>query len=228
MRRSASNSGSVREVASADLDCTRDRLLDVAGEEFAASGYEKATIRDIVARAKANIAAVNYHFGGKQQLYRAAMQHGIDVSSKLYPLDEALVDARTPKHRLHAFVRMFLRRILAGGKPAWHGRLMAREMAEPTGALEELARNTMRPFIDTLQEIVREIVGDHLSQLQLERCVMSVIAQCVFFNHARPVLEVMYPDHMREPMDVDGIAEHVAQFSYAGLKALASEKTKHA
>ena len=52
-------------------DATKDRLLEAAGEEFAEKGFECARIRAICERAQANIAAVNYHFGDKEQLYVA-------------------------------------------------------------------------------------------------------------------------------------------------------------
>ena len=50
-------------------DTTKAKLLEAAGEEFADKGFEKATIRGICELAGANIAAVNYHFGDKEQLY---------------------------------------------------------------------------------------------------------------------------------------------------------------
>jgi AcrR family transcriptional regulator len=44
---------------------TRERLLEAAGHVFAEHGYHATTVREIVKRSGANIAAVNYHFGGK-------------------------------------------------------------------------------------------------------------------------------------------------------------------
>ena len=54
-------------------DDTKTRLLEAAGEEFAEKGFEGATIRAIIEKAKANIAAVNYHFGDKERLYVQAV-----------------------------------------------------------------------------------------------------------------------------------------------------------
>src|SRR6516164_2523355 len=59
----------------ASADEPRQRLLEAAGEIFAAKGFEGATVRDICKRAGANIAAVNYYFRDKERLYIEAVKH---------------------------------------------------------------------------------------------------------------------------------------------------------
>ncbi|MBA2320529.1 MAG: TetR family transcriptional regulator [Deltaproteobacteria bacterium] len=55
-------------------DDTPERILGVAREVFALQGYEGATTRHIAAAARANIATIAYHFGGKEGLYRAVLE----------------------------------------------------------------------------------------------------------------------------------------------------------
>src|SRR6266511_5549579 len=117
---------------------TREQLLEVAGEVFAAVGFHKATVREISQRAGANIAAVNYHFGDKESLYAAVLKESFRLAMRKYPPDLGLTPIATPAVRLKAFVRSFLLRIFSGGPEARHGRLMLREMIEPTRALDEL------------------------------------------------------------------------------------------
>ena len=66
-----------RTVA-ADLE-TRDRLLKAAEQLFAERGFKNVTVRDICRVARANVAAVNYHFGDKMGLYREVLQIAIDA-----------------------------------------------------------------------------------------------------------------------------------------------------
>ncbi len=53
---------------------TKERISSAALTVFSETGYHRATIREIVYRAGANIAAVNYHFGGKESLYLSVLR----------------------------------------------------------------------------------------------------------------------------------------------------------
>lgn len=69
---------------------TQDRLLDAAETLFAERGFTATSLRDITALAQANLAAVNYHFGGKDGLLEAVF------SRRLQPVNRerlALLDA---------------------------------------------------------------------------------------------------------------------------------------
>ena len=58
---------------------TRERLLKAAAQLFADRGFKKVTVRDICRAARANVAAVNYHFGDKSGLYREVLQLAIET-----------------------------------------------------------------------------------------------------------------------------------------------------
>src|SRR5207244_282452 len=111
---------------------TKRRLIEAAGEVFADVGFERATIKDITDRAGASVAAVNYHFSDKQELYYQTVQHahraGIDAIRTLIDGDRS----QAPAERLHAFVHTFLRLALDPERPAWESLLINREMRDPT------------------------------------------------------------------------------------------------
>src|SRR5580765_6236376 len=117
---------------------TRERLLEAGGAVFSEAGFRAATVRDIVTRAGANLAAVNYHFGDKKGLYAAVLQHYAGEALAKHPPHGGLDSDAGPEKQLHAFVRAFLLRILDPGHQAVYGRMMAREMIEPTAALDRI------------------------------------------------------------------------------------------
>lgn len=203
---------------------TRQRLLEAAGEVFAEHGFHNATVRDICQRAEANVAAVNYHFGDKDRLYAAVLRYAHLCALEKYPLDLGLKSHATAEQQLHAFVRSFLLRIFDVGRPAWHGKLMSREMIEPTPALDALVEEEIRPNAERLQAIVSALLGRHVTQELLRLCTMSIVSQCVFYHHARPVINRLNPEMKYGPKEIDRLADHITQFSLAALKHLAAGK----
>ena len=197
---------------------TRQRLLEAAGEVFAEYGFRKATVREICKRANANIAAVNYHFRDKDGLYSAVLQYAHQCASKKYPPDLGLDSDATAKQQLFAFARSFLLRIFDNGRLAWHGKLMAREMIEPTRALDALVENEIRPFANRLELIVRKLLDVRASDKLVCLCARSIVAQCVFYHHARPVINRLYPNQKYDPEEIEQLAKHITRFSLGALK----------
>ena len=58
-------------------EITRDRILKAAERLFAEHGYDDTSVRAIVAKARVNQAAINYHFAGKDGLYREVLRAAI-------------------------------------------------------------------------------------------------------------------------------------------------------
>src|SRR5262245_12146367 len=136
--------------------CTRTRLLEAAGEVFAERGFRDATVREICTRAGANIAAVNYYFRGKEGLYAQVVDYAQSCMRQAYPLH---IDSGAPaEDRLVQFIRAFLWRVLDDARPAWHTKLMSREMVEPTAALDRVVANTIRPTFLALSQILAELL----------------------------------------------------------------------
>lgn len=205
------------------ITATRQRLLDAAGEVFAARGFRATTVREICQRARANLAAVNYHFGDKERLYAAVLQYTFRCAVEKYPLDLGLGMEATVEERLRAFIRSHLFSFLDDGLPAWHGKLIAREMAEPTRALQAVVEQMIRPEAELLMSIVRDVLGHNASQQQVWQCTASIIGQCLFYQHARPVITQLHPEQTFTPEAVEQLVEHITQFSLSALRQLTQQ-----
>ncbi|HEX7901126.1 MAG TPA: CerR family C-terminal domain-containing protein [Planctomycetota bacterium] len=189
------------------LKATRERILDAGADVFAEKGFREATIRDIVSRAKVNLAAVNYHFRDKKKLYAEVLEREMRAVHAKHPID----GQSTPEGRLRAFIDGFLRRVTDRDSRA--GRLMAREMIEPTAALDRLAERVIRPIYEGLVALTREIRG--MSRPNAELAAKSVLGQMLFYKHCAPVVERI---DGRLPR-IEVLAEHILRFSLGGIRA---------
>jgi AcrR family transcriptional regulator len=204
---------------------TRRQLLEAAGAVFAEFGFRNATVREICRRAGANVAAVNYHFGDKETLYTEVLRyaHG-KALAKYPPLLDVAGDA-PPEQRLHAFIQSLLLRIFDHGPDSWHGKLMSREMIEPTAALDSLVEERMRPMANLLQGIVAGVLKCPRNDERVRLYAFSVVSQCVFYHHCGPVVSRLFPK--QPPLNQAGIerlANHITRFSLAAMKHLPKKK----
>ena len=68
---------------------TKDRILDTAEALFMEHGFEATSLRAITAAATVNLAAVNYHFGSKEELFQAVLTRRLD------PMNQERLDLLT-------------------------------------------------------------------------------------------------------------------------------------
>jgi AcrR family transcriptional regulator len=198
---------------------TREALLHAAGEVFAEVGFHTATIRDICRRAGANVAAVNYHFGDKESLYLAVLRHAQKETARRLPFDRGLARDADPESRLRAFVRSLLARLLEPGPHAWLAKLLSREMMEPTHGLDLMVHEHIRPMADQLRAILHAILGESVDDDRLRLAGFSVVSQCLFYHHCRPVICRLYPEASPGPDAIESLTEHITRFSLAGLRS---------
>jgi AcrR family transcriptional regulator len=196
-------------------DLTKARLLEAAGEEFADKGYELARVRAICDRAGANLAAINYHFGAKEQLYMEVLREAHKCG--LERQEELTATGASSAQRLRGFIRHFLERVLAMNRPEdWQHRVMLREMLAPTPFSEVLVREGIRPRFERLKSLMREICPE-ADDRRLNVLVFSVIGQCLHYKLARRITERLIGEEGYQALDLDYLSDHIASFCLAAL-----------
>ena len=106
---------------------TRQRLIESATRLFAERGFAKVTVREICKAARANVAAVNYHFGGKNGLYQEIVQSAIRTMHGTTQEIQKAGEGRAADEQLRIFVRIFLARVVQA-RDGWIHRFMAHEL----------------------------------------------------------------------------------------------------
>jgi TetR/AcrR family transcriptional regulator, regulator of cefoperazone and chloramphenicol sensitivity len=203
-----------------DVD-TRERLLKAAERLFAERGFKKVTIRDICRAARANVAAVNYHFGDKKGLYREVLQTGIDVVRSTTDAGRQAGEGCPPEEKLRRYFSVFLLRALTPGHENLH-HLIQREIDDPTSALDAFVEEAVRPRVDYIASIVAEMTGRDKRDPVTLRCVGSVLSQALLYvRHKNPIAERLGYSFRGTPAEIDEAARHIARFSAAGIRAVA-------
>jgi AcrR family transcriptional regulator len=205
---------------------TQKSLLAAASEVFGEKGYRDATIAEICERAGANVAGVNYHFGDKETLYKEAWRHSFFESMKAHPPDGGVSDGAPPEERLQGSVAALLCRIADEGNGEFL--IVQKELANPTGLLNEVMQKELRPLQERMESLVRELLGPRASDMQVRFCVISIISQCI-----NPMVAISGRKEKREDKgglpgvdDIEAYSNHVVKFSLAGIRAIREEAEK--
>ncbi len=198
------------------MENTRQRLIDTAGQIFGEKGYAATTVRDICQAAETNVAAVNYHFGDKRQLYLESVKQACTARAAEIPM-RRWSDDTPPETRLREFIEVMISRMVDYPGPSWHLQLMMREMTAPTEACGELVRDFIRPHFLLLAEILGGLTPADAPAADLHLTAFSIIGQCVYHRLARPVIAELVGAEELGTFTRGRLAEHIANFSLAAL-----------
>jgi AcrR family transcriptional regulator len=204
----------------ADLDATRLRILEAAGPRFASKGFDGTSVREITDAAGVNVAAINYHFRSKDELYVEAVRLAALSCAETTPLPEP-TDALPPEQRLRDFVRVFLTRLRRDDVPEWHRELIMRELAQPRcGATEVFVESFVKPTFTALSAILRDLVPAGVSVEEIHLVGSSIVGQCLHYHHARNVIPLLVGPREYKGYAIERLSEHVWRFSLAAIRGL--------
>ena len=196
---------------------TRDRLLQAACEVFAKKGFADTTVAEICAEAGANIASVNYYFGGKEALYDAVWHRAFELAEAFVPLEGDLPENASLEDYLFQLAHSVLSRTFCEGEGGLFSKLLYREMASPTLALERISQEVFEPQMQRLREAIL-LAYPEAPEMKVLSCVHSIIAQCAFYNFSRPLRDRILAFSNFSANEIEGLARHIARFSVGGIR----------
>jgi len=169
---------------------TRQKLIAAAIRSFGQKGFDGASIRDIAEAAQVNIAGIAYHFGGKEQLYRACLQHITETirSGLGETAAAASAESMSPSQARHALKDRLLAMaefILATPNVAGFVRIVVREQMDPSPAFSILYAEFMEPMHRRLCALWSRITGDEAESEATKLAVFSLLGQILIFRIAR-------------------------------------------
>ncbi|MAX26130.1 MAG: hypothetical protein CMJ19_16665 [Phycisphaeraceae bacterium] len=199
---------------------TRRKLIEAAGEVFAAQGLHAATIKEITTKAGVNTAAINYHFRDKFELYAAVVRYALDdMCNDEFAFKEL---TGTPEEQLQELIHDMFEDTSDPARPSWCTTILAHEFAQPTLALDAVVEELIRPHVDRMDNLIRQILGPQAKDKQVLQAALSVVSQCIHYFYNRELIQRLHPQIFEECTWQD-MAEHIARFSIAGLRDMSSE-----
>lgn len=192
----------------------RQRLLEAAEVIFAAKGFEAASVREICSHAGANIAAINYHFGGKERLYIEAVKNAHACSAGGLP-PPSWPPGTPPAEKLRGFIREVAGRMTEPTRPSAL-QLMMRELSHPSEAAREVVREYIRPMAELLRGILQEL----FPTAEPHRLLMvgfSVIGQCLYYRQNRLLSEIIFSKPEMDALSTAVIVDHITRFTLAAV-----------
>lgn len=199
---------------------TKTQILDVAERLIAENGYSGTTLRNIVGQADVNLAAVNYHFGSKEELFRAVVHRIAEpvVSRQIDMLNQLKRKSSAPtvEELLTAFLIPPLEFVM--GDETYRmvrAQFMGRCRSEPEPiqsiAHGEFSRN-VDPFLDALQ---RALSDQSRSQLywKLDLVVAALIRVQIEAGKPNALLK------SSQPQDIQDTVDNLVKFMAAGMRS---------
>ncbi len=217
-----------KDISNGDTEKqVKDRLLDAAEGLFAEKGFDGTSIREITSQAKCNLAAVNYHFGGKEKLYSEVFRRRMiamrDV--RIASIEEVMSQTDhepTLEELIRAFATAFLEPLLDKSSGRRVLKLMVREMHDPHLPRKMFVEELAAPTLSALGKAMAKLCPG-LDQKKIVLLIMSLIGQLVHVIRLNEMFDL--EDFVGAPAPtLAEMVDHIVEFSTAGIRAMVKEE----
>jgi len=197
-------------------EVTRERIIRAAERLFAEAGYDGTSIRAIVAKAKVNQAAINYHFDGKDGLYREVLRVAFRALTE-HQLEHAEeLKSMSREEALSQFIRRQLQPLLGRDEYSRHMRIFNWETVRPTPVFRKLLSEEAAPFMGLTTELVRRFLPE-ADQRTLTVAAIWLLGQCSVFVRNREQLAGPPVGLELDDSAVDWLAQLLSRWTVQGL-----------
>lgn len=199
---------------------TRAELLRAARSLFAAHGYRDTRTQDVCRAARANIAAVNYHFGGKKELYRAVWDDALDRAVREEAAAGRRLSSDPDRKWLYDYVHACVVSVFDTGAGGTLSRLLANEIADPSPIAAEILSTHVAPRRAELEERLRRLIGPGVSDDQIGCCIFAIHAQFAALATNHVSRKALFRGDRPTPEEAERFAREICAFVIGGIRAL--------
>ncbi len=175
-------------------DSTPQSLVEAGLRLFGLKGYDATSIREIAGEAKANVASIGYHFGGKDGLRRACAEH-VAATIRVFASaafaegpDPSQLNAGEARERLHGFVARVVPFVLTDKRARLMMHFMIREMANPSIAIDIVYGGVVEPTHRRICALWAAVTGEEAESEAVRLAVFGVVGQVFYFRFAQEIV----------------------------------------
>jgi TetR/AcrR family transcriptional regulator, regulator of cefoperazone and chloramphenicol sensitivity len=207
------------------VEGTRDSLIKAAIDVFSAKGFEGGSVREITQAAKANQAAINYHFGGKEGLYREVLKASVQAFAELSPLDMGRLAEMDGPQAVEAFVRTQLKALNRRDQLGRFLRIFTWETLSRSEVFTEFLASEKLPIFGVAELIVRKFLPGTTERNDLWIAIFWLLSQIETFIRPdrleRPPYSLKVDDSF-----VDRLGERLTAMTVAALAAFGADQRR--
>jgi AcrR family transcriptional regulator len=196
---------------------TRNSIITAAVHLLAEKGYQGTSVRDIVAKARVNQAAINYHFKGKDGLYLELLKTAFEKLTEQSGFDPLKLKSLSREEALRSFVHQQLRPLLFRDELSLYIRIFAWEAAHPSKVfLKFMAKNTVA-YLTAAVDIVQRFVPSGTDRRVALCGAIWLMGQCSTFVRNR---ELFAQEPFKITPDspfVDELTDLISRLALGGL-----------
>ncbi len=201
--------------ARSDGDQTRAAIIEAAGSLFGEQGYDRTTNKAICERAQVNMAAINYHFGSRENLYLVVLQEIHQRLLSITMLQELLQQDLPPAEKLRFIFHQLTSYIL--DRQHWALRIWLRELISPSPLWQQLEHENLQPKAEIIAELLSEVTGLPTDSLASQTVLLSTVSPFMALavisgTPSHPLQTLLYTDS-------EQLADQIWRFTMAGLLA---------
>ncbi|MFT3762106.1 MAG: TetR/AcrR family transcriptional regulator [Pseudoxanthomonas sp.] len=200
-----------------DGEATRTRILEAAGELFAAHGFAETTGKAIASRADVDLASINYHFGSRDGLYQAVLVQAHHRLVNLADLQQLARSTLPAAEKLKMLIGQLVRNTTNEAE-SWHLTVLAAELLAPSSHVQVLLQSEAPMKVSLVISILSEITGIPAQDPALLPCLLNIVAPgLLLLLTSKRGLPGPREEIRQLPSEM--LIEHLFRFAIAGLEA---------